>query len=270
MISVLLSVYEKENPIFFSEALDSIYTNQTRKPDEVVLVEDGPLTKELYDAIDAFEKRCPCLVVHRFEKNQQLGRALAKGVEICSGDLIARMDTDDVALENRLEEQEAYMLAHPEVDVCGGWIEEFDTNDETFRQIKKMPEHHEDIYQYAKYRNPVNHMTVMLRKDAVLAVGNYEHFPLLEDYKLWMKLLAHGSKFYNVPKVLVRMRSGNNVYSRRGGLEYTKRYMGLRKYQKSLGLLHGFEYPKVIVLTLGMTASGSFLRKIFYRKVLRK
>ena len=111
-ISVLMSVYKKENPEYLRASLESILV-QTRTADEI-LIEDGPLTQELYQVVAEYQKKCDYLHVHAMEQNVQLGRALAKGVELCKYDLIARMDTDDIAMPDRLEKEEAYMEAHPE------------------------------------------------------------------------------------------------------------------------------------------------------------
>jgi glycosyltransferase involved in cell wall biosynthesis len=173
-ISVLMSVYKKENPEYLRASLESILV-QTRTADEILLIEDGPLTQELYQVVAEYQKKCDYLHVHAMEQNVQLGRALAKGVELCQYDLIARMDTDDIAMPDRLEKEGAYMEAHPEVDVVGGAIREF--NDEgTIDRVKNMPKTQEAILEYVKVRNPLNHMTVMYRKDSILKAGNYKHF----------------------------------------------------------------------------------------------
>ena len=118
-ISVLMSVYKKENPEYLRASLESVLV-QTRTADEILLIEDGPLTQELYQVVAEYQKKCDYLHVHAMEQNVQLGRALAKGVELCQYDLIARMDTDDIAMPDRLEKEGAYMEAHPEVDVVTG------------------------------------------------------------------------------------------------------------------------------------------------------
>ena len=85
------------------------------------------------------------------------------------------------------------MKAHREIAACGGWIREFnDTGN--YSKIKKMPQTEADIRKYIRYRNPLNHMTVMFRKSVILSVGNYRHFPLLEDYELWCRVLAYANK----------------------------------------------------------------------------
>lgn len=266
--SVLMSVYIKEKPEYLSEALDSV-AKQTLLPSEIVLIKDGMLTSELETVITEYQQILPQLITYQFEENVQLGRALAKGVELCSNELIARMDTDDIAAPERFEHQYLYMVKHEEVAVCGGWLQEFDDAG-TYSNIKKMPEFQEELLVYAKYRNPLNHMTVMFRRSEILKVGNYKHFPLLEDYALWIRVLADGGFIYNLPEVLVYMRTNDGVYERRGGMEYFKQYMKLRKEQKCMGLLKVNEYVLAFVLTAGMTLQPSRLRRIMYRRVLRR
>lgn len=266
--SVLMSVYKKEHPEYLDEALKSVF-EQTLPPDEVVLIEDGPLSEELERVIAEYGRQYSALRTYRFAENVQLGRALAKGVELCSNELVARMDTDDIAVPDRFEKQYHYMQEHPEVCACGGWLEEF--NDAgTYSKVKRMPESGVEIREYARYRNPLNHMTVMFRRETVLAAGNYEHFPLLEDYHLWSRMLAAGGAFYNLPCVLVRMRTNDGVYGRRGGADYFRQYRKLRRKQRELGLLKLWEYATALALTAGMTLQPAWIRKVMYRRVLRK
>lgn len=266
--SVLMSVYKKEHPEYLDEALKSVFA-QTLPPDEVVLIEDGPLTEELWRVIAEYGRRYPVLRTYRFKENVQLGRALAKGVELCSNELVARMDTDDIAVPERFEKQCHYMQEHPEIAACGGWLEEF--NDAgTYSRTKRMPENGGELMKYARYRNPLNHMTVMFRRSSVLAAGNYEHFPLLEDYHLWSRMLVAGGELYNLPCVLVRMRTNDGMYDRRGGAEYFRQYRKLRRKQRELGLLKPWEYAAALALTAGMTLQPTGLRKAVYRRMLRK
>lgn len=263
-----MSVYAKEKPEYFRQALESV-VKQTLVPDEIVLIKDGILTQELEQVVHEFQMKYDILRTFQFETNVQLGRALAKGVELCQYELIARMDTDDIAVSDRFEKQCQYMMEHPEISALGGWMEEF--NDEgTYSKIKRMPETSAELRRYAKYRNPLNHMTVMFRKTEILKAGNYQHFPLLEDYALWNRVLANGAFIYNLPEVFVYMRTNDGVYERRGGCMYFKQYMKLRKEQKSLGLLKFAEYMLALVLTAGMTLQPSKLRRTMYRNVLRK
>ncbi|MCL2864042.1 MAG: glycosyltransferase [Lachnospiraceae bacterium] len=267
-LSVLMSLYRNEKKEYLEQAIHSIM-QQTLMPDEIVLIKDGSLTDALDKVVDAWQKDCPILKIHGFAENKQLGRALQKGVTLCSNDLIARMDTDDIMVATRLEHQFAYMQNHPEISAVGGYIEEFDDKME-YGKVKKMPFGYKVVGQYGKFRNPLNHMTVMFRKKAVLEAGNYKHFPYLEDYHLWIRMLAIGQKLENMSEVLVRVRTNEGVYNRRGGLRYFARYCKLRKMQYQLDLLNMCEFLQSICFTMFMTLIPSFLRKIVYRRGLRR
>ncbi|MCR1842984.1 glycosyltransferase [Murimonas intestini] len=266
--SVLMSIYEKEKPEYFREAIDSVLA-QTMPPDEIVLVEDGPLPLELDCVIEEYHKKHSILKLVQLKENVKLGKALAEGLRYCSCEFVARMDTDDIAVKDRFEKQYNYMQEHGNVSVVGGSICEFGERGGEVR-IKKMPLSHEEIREYAKYRNPLNHMTVMFRKEDVLEAGGYEHFPFLEDYDLWCRLLANRKVLNNLPDVLVNARCGDGLYGRRGGWKYFTRYCKLRKKQRGLGLLNWLEYCISIVLTFGVTVPGNRIRKVIYRYVLRR
>ena len=198
-----------------------------------------------------------------------LGRALKKGVELCENEIIARMDTDDIACENRFEIQYEYMKRNPQIAVCGGMIQEFDESGLNLH-IKEMPENAKELSQYAKVRNPVNHMTVMFRKSEVLKAGNYRHFPFLEDYDLWSRMLSEGAQFHNLQQILVKVRVSEDVYERRGGFAYCRRYLELRRMQHEKGMITGFAYAKVLILTILITTIPTGWRRIVYKKILRK
>ena len=266
--SVLMSVYEKEKPEYLRESLESVFT-QTLPADEVILIEDGVLTPELYEVIKFYQEKYIQLKTYQFEKNVKLGNALRKGVELCQNELVARMDTDDIALPNRFEMQYNFMQEHSEVSVCGGYIEEFD-DDGNIQQLKVMPRTQKEIIKYARLRNPVNHMTVMFRKGEVLKAGNYMDFPFLEDYYLWIRMLGKGAVFQNIPKVLVKARTNPQFYQRRGGRAYCKQYLKLRREQKRLHLLKSWEYVVSCVLTIVMTRQPGRLRKGVYQRILRR
>ena len=263
MISVLMSVYKKENPTFLKASLDSIYA-QTLKADEIVLVEDGEISPALEEVISQYSD----LHVVKLERNLQLGRALEAGLKACQHELVARMDTDDIMMLDRLEKQYQFMMNHTEIAACGGDIAEFTEEDIILRE-KHMPTSPQELYRYGKKRNPLNHMTVMFRKSAIETVGGYRHFPGLEDYDLWSHLLANGYQIANIPEVLVKARIGDRFASRRGGWAYFKRYLQLRKEQHRIGYLDTKEYIVACVLTFGMTVMPEKLREKAYA-VLRK
>jgi UDP-glucose 4-epimerase len=273
-VSVLMSLYIKEKPEYFRASMDSILA-QTYPADEVVLIEDGPLTEELYRAVAEYEELCknndryPDLHIHAFPENRKLGRALAKGVELCRNELVARMDTDDIAMPERLAKQVAYMESHVQVSVSGGAIREF--NDEgTTDRVKQMPKSQEEILNYVKLRNPLNHMTVIFRRSAILEAGNYQHFPYLEDYSLWSRMLAAGYQIRNLDDVLVKARTSMNLVKRRSGWSYYQDFKKLRKLQHELKLTNTLEYAKALVGTFIVLMQPGWVKELAYKKILRK
>lgn len=268
--SVLISVYNKEKPNFLEKALDSI-CNQTLKPDEVVLVKDGMLTQELEKVIDReqdkFIEYNIDFICVQLGKNKGLGIALQKGLEKCRYDYVARMDGDDIATDTRFENQVKYMKEHKDISVLGGYIDEFSVEGEIIR-TKTMPLEYKNLYKYGKYRNPLNHMTVLFRKKDVTDVGGYKPLKGLEDYYLWCRMLASGYKIANIDKVLVHARLGN-FENRRGGLEYFKTYIRLRILQRKLNYTNVFELILGVTVTAMVTLSPRNVRAGLY-KILRK
>ena len=217
--SVLLSIYHKEKPEYLRQSLDSIFA-QTLRADEVILVKDGPLTEELDKVLDEYQSRYPELKTVPLKENVGLGKALNEGLKHCSHEIVARMDTDDICKPFRFEKQIAAFESHPEYDLVSSWIEEFSGTTDNIKSVRAIPELPEQIYEYGKKRCPVNHPATMFRKQAVLKAGGYKHFPFLEDYYLWARMLVGGAKFYNIQESLLYFRSSEEVYKRRGGFKY--------------------------------------------------
>ncbi len=218
--SVLLSVYFKESPAYLEQSLSSVLIDQTVPPSEVVLVCDGVLTEELESVIFNYQSRFPDVLKVTRKDNGGLGKALSFGMNFCTNELIARMDTDDICYPDRFEKQLAFFENHPEYDVVGGLLEEFVDSVQKPVSIRAVPETHAGIVSFSKKKNPINHPTVMFRKSAVERAGSYQHFPLFEDYFLWVRMIRSGSLFYNIQEPLIHFRSSEDMYKRRGGLRY--------------------------------------------------
>lgn len=268
--SVLMSVYHREQPEYLRGSLESMLT-QTAQTDDLVLVCDGPLTAELDRVIEEFEQEYPqVLRVHQLEENRGLAAALNAGLELCRHELVARMDTDDLAMPDRCRLQLEKFAEDPELTVVGGAVEEFEESPDRITAHKPMPETHAQIRQYARRRNPFNHPTVMYRKSAVLAVGGYPDEMLHEDYSLWALLLMARAKGYNLPQTLVRMRTGNDLYARRGGARYLAQGIRLRWKFYRMGL---YSLWNLIYVAAGLTLVCLVpvsVRKGIYRLILRK
>ncbi|GAA77712.1 glycosyltransferase [Pseudoalteromonas sp. BSi20495] len=225
--SVLMSVYQKENKFLLSDALNSVYS-QTVQATEVVLVQDGPLTADLYSVIDNWKSKLNIIDVV-IASNVGLGEALNKGLQHCSYELVARMDTDDIALPVRFEKQLAAFESQ-KIDVCGSWISEFDSDPSSILSIRQVPESHADIIKFARTKNPMNHPSVMFKKTTIVESGGYQNILYFEDYYLWLSLIKSGAVLYNIPSPLVHMRAGLNQLSRRSGYLYFKREFNFYKY----------------------------------------
>ena len=267
--SVLLSVYYKEKSENLREAFLSIYDNQILKPDEIVLVEDGELTEDLYLEIDNLKKKLKeKLKILKLEKNSGLGEALKQGILICSNEYIARMDTDDIATTERFLKQMEYLEEHPEVDVLGTYMKEFIENTKNVICIKEAPT--ENIENFMKYRDPVNHPTVIFKKSKVIEAGNYQEIFLNEDSYLWRRMLKKGAKFANIPDSLLYFRITEDTYKRRGGWKYVKAEWELQNKYLELGVINKIEFWKNICLKSCVRLMPNFLRKFIYLKILRK
>lgn len=268
--SVLMSVYYKEKAEYLRQAINSIVC-QNNMPSEVVIIKDGELTYELDKVIDEFDKQYIGLFkIINIKKNVGLGEALRIGVIKCSNELIARMDSDDISLPDRFKLQEEFMRSNSEIDVLGSWSKEFHGNPENVVDIKAVPLKYEEIINYAKKRNPLNHMTVMFRKEAVLRAGNYEPFLWYEDYYLWVKMIMNNSKIANMNKVLVLARSDESMYKRRGGVKYIKAEVKLEKKLLESGFIDIKLFLFNVIVRISIRLMPNSMRKIFYVKFLRK
>ena len=224
LFSVLLSLYHKESPLFLRQSLTSIFT-QTLLPIEVVLVEDGPLTDELYAVIKEFTSQHPELKV--------------------------------------------IFLEHPEIDVVGAWIDEFEGEVSNVLSMRKVPEQHENILRFAKGRCPVNHPVVMFRKSAVLKAGGYKHFPLFEDYYLWVRMLMNGARFYNIQESLLFFRFSPDMFRRRGGWRYAVTEVRLQALFYKMGFIGFFSLLKNVCIRLVTRLLPNGLRSLLYKRLIR-
>lgn len=267
--SVLLAIYEKEYPEYCYLALESI-VNQTVIPDEVVLVKDGPLTMELENVIEKYKHLYPDkFKVIALDKNQGLGKALQIGVVHCSYDIIARMDSDDIAVSDRFEKQLRVLTDNLDIDIVGSFIDEFDGEITNIISTRKVPLFTTEIYKGAKRKNPFNHMTVMFRKQAVLAAGNYQPFLWFEDYFLWVRMIINHAKMLNIPQSLVYARTGKQMLERRGGIKYLSSELKLQKEFRRIRFISLFDVGLNIFMRAVVRLLPNKIRGYIYISLLR-
>ena len=267
--SVLMSVYRKENPEFLRQALDSVF-DQTAVPAEVVLVEDGPLTDELYALLDDYGNSHPELKRVPLSENRGLGLALQEGINHCSNELVARMDTDDISVPTRFERQLAEFEKNPGIDICGSHIKEFEETPDHIVAERRVPLTHDDCKRYQRRRDAFNHVSVMFRKTAVLKAGNYQHCPLMEDTLLWANMFKTGATAMNIDDYLVLVRIGKDMYERRGGMAYFKKYRKARRVIYQTGFISWWDYAYTIVIQFVVAIMPNSLRGFVFKKLLHK
>ena len=269
--SVLMSVYKNDSPEFLKIALRSIYEDQTKKPDEIVVVFDGPLNDELYLVLEDFAKD-KVDVVHYYPQavNKGLGEALRIGSGYCTGDYIFRMDSDDISVPTRFERQAAYLESHPDVDVLGTDIAEFYQNVDEKMRVRMCHSKHESIVKMGKTRNPMNHVSVCIKRVSLEKCGGYETLLLLEDYYLWLKMIAHGCILSNLNESLVYVRVGNGFDTKRGSKARIEGWKVLQKYMlkhKMIGRLRAIKNMiSIRIFVYTSPRVKSYLYKTFLRK----
>lgn len=268
--SVLMSVYYKEKAENLRVSMDSMW-KQTVQPDEFVLVCDGPLTKEL-DAVilDMQSTYVEKLKVIRIEKNMGLGNALNIGLKHCKNEIVARMDSDDIAKPERCEKEISIFSERPGVAVIGSAVTEFTDSLINLGQKRVVPHTNKEILEFIKFRNPFNHPTVMFRKQSVLDVGGYPNVRYLQDYYLWTMMFAHGYEGFNFQESLVYMRAGEDMYKRRSGSLYIKIQIELFNYMRKVGFINWFEWFVSVSVRCVSSLAPNCLRALLYRYVLRE
>lgn len=267
--SVLMSLYYKEKPEYLIECLNSLM-KQTIMADEWVIVKDGPLTDELENVLYQYEKNYPGLIKYVvLEKNNGLGLALREGILNCSNELIARMDTDDICIPERMELQLKEFEKNKHLDICGSHIKEFEDNCSNILAIRRVPLSHNEICRYQKRRSAFNHMTVMYKKSSVLKSGNYMHAPLMEDDLLWINMLKNNCITKNIDEFLVYARTGIDMITRRGGLDYFCKYRKGRKKILETGYISRYDYLLTVIIQFFVCVTPKQLRIKVFKHLLR-
>ncbi len=267
--SVLMSLYIKETPENARQCFESLLA-QTVPATQWVIVEDGPLSEGLYALLEEYQAAHPGLILRvPLAENRGLGLALREGILHCTYPLIARMDTDDIAREDRFEKQLALFDGNPDLDICGSHIREFGTTPEEILSIRKVPVEEGEILRYQKRRDSFNHMTVMYKKEAVLKAGNYQHALLMEDSLLWVNMMKTGARCANVDDFLVYVRTGDSMIARRGGWAYFKKYKAGRKQILETGYISKWDYFVTVAVQFCVALMPGKLRAFVFQKLLR-
>lgn len=265
--ALLLPVYRGDDARHFAKAFSSSVVEQSRRPDQVVLVQDGPVGEELAAAIAAASADSPVPVVHHvIDENVGLAQALTVGLSLSDHDVVARMDADDISLPERFATQLPRIEAG--LDLVGTGMFEFldDVGSIVGRRVPRTGQG--AIERYARFHDPFSHPTVVYRRSAVERAGGYQPLGLMEDYWLFARMIHSGAAVDNVPDPLVMYRVGAGAYARRGGREQWRSELALQKELRRLGFTSRAQYLR----NLGIRGVYRFVpepvRKVAYRRLI--
>jgi hypothetical protein len=265
--SLLLAVYGGDDPGFLADAFTSSVQDQTRRPDQVVLVQDGPVPDLLAATIAELVADSPVPVHHLvIEENLGLGPALDRGLAACDHEIVARMDADDVSVPTRFEKQLPVVEAG--ADIVGSGLLEFGTAVDDVVGRRTPPTDPDEIRRAIRFRDPFNHPTVVYRRSAVQAAGGYTDMALMEDYLLFARMVDAGARPANLAEPLVCYRVGAGAYARRGGRELLRSELAVQRRFRQLGITTRGQYLRNVVVRGGYRLVPEVLRKLAYRALI--
>lgn len=268
--SVLMTVYKNDNSNYFKQSLKSMI-EQTLQPDEIVIVKDGIVGREIQSVIDKLSKENKSLIVEvQLPKNVGLGLALNEGIKVCRNELIARMDSDDISLPTRCEKQVELFKKNPELDIVGCPVIEFVDDHSNEVGKRNVPLDNESIYKFCKKRDPFNHPTVMYRKSKVESVGCYSDLRKNQDTDLWIKMLSKGCVCANLPEYLLKFRFDENTYKKRKNWLNTKLLIDIRWKAFKTGFCSFFDFLQVAGIQLIIYFMPIQFSRFIYKNILRK
>lgn len=270
-ISVLMSVYKSEKPRFLNRALRSVWSDQILKPNEIILIEDGPLSRELIEVIENWKSELgDKLVILRNELNEGLTKSLNKGIAVIRSQYIARMDSDDISLPERFKLQYEYMESHPEVMVLGGGMQEIDEY-ENWGAERKYPETQEKIKKYIAKANPLAHPTTFIRKSIFDNGYLYnDKYRKNQDLKLWFDLLKDNNVLHNLSDTVLLFRRTSDTFTKRSSKVSLKSELEI--YTSGIRSLYGiiswrYIYPYTRYVVKSMPSSvNTFVYKYLFKK----
>ena len=267
--SVLMTVYTKDNPDYFALSLDSMI-NQTCTPDEIVIVKDGPIRKRLQDIIDSRKNRQVKIIQLQLPVNKGLGLALNEGIKICKNELIARMDADDYSMPNRCELQLKAFEKYTDLDIIGCPVDEFVDDIDNVVGCRNVPYTNDEIYAFAKKRDPFNHPTVMYKKSVVLKAGMYSDYRKNQDTDLWIKMLSNGAQCMNLKEHVFRFRFDSDTYRKQKSWVNTKILLEIRYKAWQSGFNTFFDFLLVATSQIGVYVLPVWFQRWLYTAVLRR
>lgn len=245
-LAVIMSIYKSDDPQALKTALDSIVSQSY--PCDIYVYQDGEIPSILATVMQTYiHSGHVKLIASPFNKG------LAHGLNTLIDNIlkedyayIARMDSDDISRHDRMSEQISFLEAHPDVDLCGTFCQEFGS---TYALAeKRLPKSHEDLVEFSIARCPFIHPTVMFRRHVFESGQRYPtDTTYTEDMALWFALINAGYKFGNVDKVLLDYRLTEDTILRRRGFKKSISEVKLRL--KYMVILRKFTLKNIMLIT---------------------
>lgn len=234
--SVLISIYKGDAPHSLSKTLESVWYQQSLKPQKIVLVIDGPIGSLLDEGIKHHMREMGQIIdVLRLNMNVGLGAALNEGLKLVTTPYVARIDCDDIAEPDRFFWQVDFAKQHPEVSIFSGFMSVVDYQD-NFLYTRKVPTSQAGIHLRAKFSSPIAHPVSFFKLKDILSVGGYPNFRRSQDMMLCAKLIQSGFKIDNMSYVLGTYKRPNLGLLKRLQLNFadidTLRYMRKQHFIK--------------------------------------
>lgn len=265
-----MTVYQGDIPAYFELSLQSM-VDQTIKPEEIILVKDGPVPASIQEIINRISRVNDGLIKEiQIEANVGLGLALNEGIKVCKNELIARMDSDDISMPTRCERQIAEFERNPGLDIVGCPVYEFTDSIKNVVGVRRVPLSIEAVNKYVRRRDPFNHPTVMYRKSKLLALGCYRDLRKNQDTDLWLRMLNNGCRGVNIPEMLFYFRFDESTYSKRKSWINTKLMIAIRYEALKQDYCSIIDFFVVAISQMGIFILPATIQRYIYRKFLRK
>jgi len=216
-ISWLMPLAPREDPALLEATLDCL-SKQTLQAHELVIAADGPLPEQLITVV----QNCKLpWQLHGQSQNQGIGATLAVNAPKCQGEFILRIDSDDLYAQGHTAAVASTLMAEERLGVVGCQLVELDTDRHSRYSGRKTPTQTSEALRWLPWRNPLNHQTVALRRQALMDAGGYRHCPGFEDWDLWLRIAEAGYGLHSLPSCTVAARVNRHHRERRRGWRYS-------------------------------------------------
>jgi len=216
-IAIILSVYKNDKLIYLQKAIESLSNENV----DILIQQDGIVSDKVAKYLDTLLMQKSIFYLGKRKENKGLAYSLNELIKFAlqyNYHYIVRMDADDISIAGRIEKQYNFMQKNLEIDIVGGYIEEFSEEME-YQKIVRYPLVHDEMFKFFSKRVPLAHVTTMYRRSFFDKAGLYPtSSPTNEDTLMWMQGFKSGCKFANIPDILVKVRVSKKFFDRRGGI----------------------------------------------------